>query len=806
MSNNNSTFTVTKDTVTYLFGSDGFIRKATIDGFNGTTYDVNNGDFSRMRITLADERGELVPYTTSTHSTYEHGESLFVEFPEILWKDQQGNQVPDFRLSLRYELLSSGRAFVYGFFYSNNAHSPAVNRFSLNYDWACSAFKDVRWAAIPRPKHVDGAMIQAQATGRGLQPGGSRHLEAQLLPSVSMNLRAASGECAYFESILEGANSLSGDCNDNFTDLIWQDNGDFHTEYSFIRNTPCVNKPIQIFQWRNQWGWIIKTPDKVRHLPPFNMHHYFDNYLRYPTNECLENLARQGADVLIIHENWRVDIQNGGTPYRPEELRRVIDKAHALGMRIALYMRGNERSTEETACNWFDELLQKDRDGLYMDYGGPYHLSMNDESYPDGKINFRIYLTTMENLRKRVGRDGIFYGHTGTGFSAIWYASGGCDGYVSGEGERGVMVSNRDNHSYFSMAPVGPGTMWTGAFPAYSTSRMRPFLAATGQYPHSPLGEQFLTSSLAHPREPGVNDTAFRPLWKIWRLFRNEKDINILNDYNSSGVFQNPCTDIGHYLMVSADRKRALLIVSNFATERREFTLELNRALVGFDAAGMKAFRLAPTEAAPGSASAVAPDAPAYDFALEANDVAALYFDLDEKAALAHVADFERPYPELSADNKRYLELLDEQKRFRNDQTPRKQCYVQLTVPNTNLSYEFSMVYDLYLNSMALVEFMPDGTKKRWGWISKQGFVTEEPKPEDFIWPDVYSPRVALHEILPPGPHHIGIESSHCGDPFYSFCSAQLTDDAEGTNPRNIYFRNELEPERQFLRWHINLA
>ena len=226
-----------------------------------------------------------------------------------------------------------------------------------------------------------------------------------------MNLRAVSGESAYFESIVEGANSLSGNHNDNFTDLVWKDNGDFHVEYSFVRNIPCVNKPAQLFQWRNQWGWVVKTPDKVRHLPPYHMYHYFDNFVRYPSNECLENLARSGTDVLVIHENWRFDIQNDGIPFNSAELRRVIEKAHGLGMRIALYMRGNERSSEEASCRWFGTWLKKDWDGLYMDYGGPIHLTSAEESYPDGKIEFRKYLTTMENLRKRVGRDGIFFGH-----------------------------------------------------------------------------------------------------------------------------------------------------------------------------------------------------------------------------------------------------------------------------------------------------------------------------------------------------------------------------------------------------------
>lgn len=787
--------------VSYEFGQDGLIRKVTVKGFDGAEYPVASDDFGRIRIAV--DSGELVPYSPVEPLRIQTDDAVFVEFPEILWRDADGEEVPDFRLSLRYELLSSGRAFVHAFFCSSNMHPPALRRFSLNYDWGCGAFKNVRWAVLKRPEAVDGALIQALPGGRCLSPGVSQRREGEIVPSVSMNLRAITGESAYFESIVEGANSLSGDHNDNFTDLVWKDNGDFHVEYSFIRDIPCSNKTMQLFQWRNQWGWVVKTPDRVRHLPPYHMYHYFDNFVRYPSDECLENLARSNTDVLVIHENWRFDIQNDGIPFKSAELCRVIEKAHALGMRIALYMRGNERSSEEGACRWFDTWLRKDWDGLYMDYGGPIHLTSTDESYPDGKIEFRKYLTTMENLRKRVGRDGIFFGHTGPSFSAIWYASGGSDGYVSGEGEMGVMVSSRADHEYFSMAAVATGTMWTGAFPVYSTARMRPFLAAAGQYPHCPLGEQFRSSSLAHPREPGVSDHAFRPLWKLWRFFRKEKDIRILNDYNSFGVFQSSSPETGHYLMVSADRKRAILIVSNFSDRENTFTLALNRRLCGFDAAGMQAFKLCPTEITPGKAVPLSGEV--FAFELNGNDVGAVYFESDRAFAKEQINDFEREYPPLSDDNRKYLAVLQEQEDIRHDRKPHKKCYLRLTVPNTNLSYEYSMVYDLYCNVMALVEFMPDGTKKQWGWISRKGFVTETPEPEDYIWPDVYSPRIALHEILPPGEHHLGIESLHYGQPFYSFCAAELTDDEAGTNPRTLCFRNELEPERQFLRWNIIL-
>lgn len=791
---------ISLDGVNYVFGADGFPESITLDGFNGTVIPAAGRNFSRIKIRMSDGR-KLVPYCIDEPLQTTDERALVLEYPEILWKDEAGNEITNFRLSLRYELMSRGRAFVNAFFVANDMHSPDLDDFALHFEFETADSVETKWALTPRPKIFDATMIQSMRSGRGLEPGAGTHVEKEIIPLVSANIRKANGQTAYFETFVEGENYISGDLGDCATDVTWLENGNLHTTYDFIRERPCKNKLMQLWQWRNQWGWVLKTADRVRHKPPFHMHHYFDNYVRYPSDDCLENLARSGTDVLVLHENWRQDLQNDGTPHNVKELKRVVAKAHDLGMRVALYIRGSEISSAEGACSWFDRYLKKDWDGLYMDYGGPFHNSEPDEAFPGGRLPFKGYLLRMESLRKRIGKGGIFFGHTGLSFSAIAYGAGIIDGFVSGEGEGGVMVRSRAHHEYFSMATATTGTMWTGAFPAYSTGKMRPFLAATGQYPHSPLGEQFKTCSLAHPREPGVNDIAFKPIWKIWRFFRNETDISVLNDYNSSDVFS-AAPDTGHYLMVSADKKRALFIVSNFAETEQSFTATLNPALCGFDPAGMKAYRLTPTETEPGKAVPVDAGTLSFDFTLGKWDVGAIYFETEDSGL---IAEFEAPYAPLSADNLNYLAYREEQRKLRYEPVPAKEVWMSLTVPNTNLSYEYSLAYDLYYNAMALFEIMEDGTKKRLGWVSQKGFVAEEPPPEDYIWPDVISPRIPLHEILGPGEHFIGIESVHYGGPFYSFLSAELTDTADGANPRTVYFLNELEPEREFLRWKVNI-
>ena len=163
------------------------------------------------------------------------------------------------------------------------------------------------------------------------------------------------------------------------------------------------------------------------------------------------------------------------------------------------------------------------------------------------------------------------------------------------------------------------------------------------------------------------------------------------------------------------------------------------------------------------------------------------------------------PYPEYSASNREHLIYLKEQTQLRYEPIPRKEVYIQAAVPTTDQPYEFSLLYDLYLNAMAVVEFMADGSEKILGWISKNGFVADRPEPEDYIWPDEKSPWIPLHQILEPGEHFLGIKSIHYNVPFYSFLTLDIADNPEGKEASRLCFMNELEPNREYLRWKVIL-
>ncbi len=702
-------------------------------------------------------------------------------FEEVGFADENGVLLPDLSAAVTYDFYADGTMFsrIY-FIVMSDKHKYQDLKLVVGTD--VRRFDDIRWALLHRREQFDGAMIQSLAPQRYLERGLTMECP-ETVPLASFNGFRKGAESLYMEFFMEGGATLSNKRNEADTSILWE-NGSPQIVWNF-QTVPAV-KPEVTMQLRNQWGWVIKNPPRVRHLPPFTMYHYLDNSQRYPEDAEIDALKDSGCDVLIIHENWRLDIQNNGIPFNRTRLKEVIKKAHDLGIRVALYMRGNEFSAVDTACAWFDRYLKKDFDGFYMDYGGPFcHLAGADEYFAHGKVCFRQHHNVFRKLRERCGRDGLFFSHTGPSYSAM--SMNMIDGYVSGEGERGMLVRSRQHHEYFSMAAATLGTMWTAAFPEYSTSKMVPFLALTGQYPHNPLGEQFPSSSLAHPREAGINDKVFRPLWKLWGMFRNEKDMTICNDYNSRGVF--PADEnCGHAMLISADKKRALYIVSNFAAESMEFDVTPVREKIDFDFAGKKCYTLTPQLDSPGEEKLYTSDR--LVITLDGESCAAFYFDCGDTDFSA----FRKPYHVPCASGKKFLAHQEEQKELRENPPSWDQVIFTASIPpQTAFGYEDSMLLDLYDNDSFLVELNEDGTFRKLQKLLRQDGKS--------LFSGDTSVPIELNKLLAPGKHHLAIYATHCGEVFYSFFSATL---ANGKGESyEIVFRNELEPDRAFLHFDV---
>lgn len=717
-----------------------------------------------------------------------------VEFTDLGWFDIQGNRIPDFHLSLRHELYSDGAFFTTAMLHVETSAPPAIRHFQLSLTFRLEDFEKVRGAVLPRRGMYASSDIQSAAPRQILETGEHCLLPQNQMASAGFYATRREGAALYGEFFLEGGSTLSGKLEDGHSEVVWH--GKSPTVNWCFQNRQAAT-PRRPWQWRNRWGWVIAPPATERRLPPQVIYQYIDNYRHYPDKAELESIADAGCRTLILHSNWRRDAKNGGVPYRQQRFREIIGYAHSRGIRVAVYVRGNEKEIREEAAAWFGHYMQYDFDGLYMDYGSPLCLNEPpDEDFPGGTVCFYRHYRNLRRLRRRVGKHGIIISHTGTDFSALGLSL--TDGYISGEAERGVLIRNRYEHEYFTMAGAAVGTLWSAAFPEYSTIAIIPFLAATGQAPHSPLGIQFKSSSLQHPPEPGINDSAFRPLWRLWGLFAGESDITVFNDYNSCGIFE-PEPGRGYYLMISNDRKRALLIVSDFGSGRGRFSIKWEKT--GFDPSGKYCRRLRPGLQSPGTADlwehewfeADFQGYPAMAFFWSAEPA-----DLQEYSASRH---------QCGARGREYLEKLAEQRRLRSVECNSGNPVFRVVLDNSICtSLEDSNYFDLFDNRLELVILQGSGKLKKVGEIGRTSFYPDGICPgEDQLLPGDTSLTLPLHTLLPPGRYRLGIRSIHRGEPFYSLISVQLKNIDDGAGWRQLDFYNDLEPDRSLLTWECEI-
>ena len=715
-----------------------------------------------------------------------------LEFADLSWSDgETGRIIPDFHLGMRYELFSNGAFFATAIFHGENSEAPMIRSFRLRQGMRCRGFSRVRGQVVTRKGQFQAADMQSDLTRPNFEIGEDHRWKDNLLPQVRFYGFRDGGPSFYGEFFLESGATLSGKPEDGSTSICWQD-GDPQITWEF-QNCPA-SAGRRPWRWRNRWGWILTPPPERRSHAPQIMYHFIDNYRHYPDEAELEEIISSGCTLFIIHSNWRRDAANDGVPYDPGRFPAIVRRLHEKGIRVAVYCRGNEKEIVESGAEFFDRYLVKDFDGLYIDYGGPL---CRDEAPGEfaccGSILFYAYHAAFRRLRRRVGEKGLLLIHTGADFSNL--IMGMADGYVSGEAERGMLIRSREEHEFHTRAGAAVGTLWSAAFPEYTTLPIIPMIASTGQSPHSALGVQFKSSSLAHPPVPGINDTVFRPLWRIWSCFTDEEDVRVFCDYNSSGIFSDAA--FGHYLMISADGKRALLVVADFGrTGTDSFRADWEKT--GFSPAGKDCFRLRPTLTGPGKAEPYGKEELCPEF--RGYPAVGFYWG-DIKPA---VRDFAKPYPALGASGKRYLQQVEEQRKLRETLCGRELAFRVFCDNSICTTLESSNYFDLWDNRFYLTERGNDGAWHELGEIGRKGLYRDGDVPEEErLRPGESSEEIRLDGLLPPGTHRLAVLSRHFGQPFYSLITLLFRSGADGE--RAMEFCNDLEPDRSCITWQCTI-
>lgn len=733
-----------------------------------------------------------------------------LEMQELAWRDEEGNLIPDFHLAMRYELFDDGAFFATALFHGENSEPPDVRAFELKLSLLCDDASRVRCDAVPRSRRFQSADIQAMSAPTGQVPtdapqqssqsadiqvmSGQKAFERNQPQTYQGNLLSlarfyAYGEGApslYGEFFLESGATLSGKAEDGETRIVWED-GNPSVIWNFqARETSSGHRR---WFWRNRWGFVLNPPPVKRNLAPQHIYQFIDNYRHYPEDGELEEIIQSGCTLFIIHSNWRRDAANDGVPYNSQRFSRIVERLHQSGIRVAVYCRGNEKEIVEEAASFFSRYLQRDFDGLYVDYAGPLCIDEGPtEEAPGGSILFYRYYQNMRRLRERVGKDGVLIFHTGAGFSNLAMAQ--VDGYISGEAERGALIRNRQEHEYYTRAAAAIGTLWSAAFPEYTTPAIIPMLAATGQAPHSPLGIQFKSSSLAHPPVPGINDRVFHPLWKIWRLFAHEMRVSMFTDYNSRGLFGDD--GLGHCLLLSEDRKRALLVLSDFG--KMSGNVSVNWQACGYSIEGKRCYLLSPgpdgsNPPAPWNGATLTPEFAGYP-------AMAFYFSDASEPLKGYVT---APIS-IGPEGRRYLEHIEQQRELRQSMCG-KEIHLRVTFDNSICTtLENSNFFDLFNERIYLMLRNEDGTLRKLGEIGRRGLCTEGEVPdEERLRPGDVSASVALKPLLGAGHHRLAVQSFYFGQPFYSLLTLLLR--ADDGQERQMEFWSDLEPDRSCITW-----
>lgn len=784
-------FTLKTSTAEYLFTTDcgGFPSKATVIESDGSCFTIWNLPHSVFSVQTADG---TVYHPAGDSGTpvrcYSYDGAKVVELSRIPWKSTGNRLLKDLYLSLKWEFFPDGAVFCDLFLFYASLDTELLQDFKLTIPLDFSGFDDMKWSFRKFPgKAADATVIQEMPPERFLPGNDSRTLPDSLFTQVNFNAMRKKGPSFFAELLLEGNNSLFNyDLKDTSSSIISGKQG-FTVEWNFQTRLKG-GRSFPALHWRNRFGMLLRPAPVKRNLPPMHIYHYIDNFKRFPSDEQIRMIAESGASVLILHDCWRFDTQNGGIPYDESEFHHGVALAHQYGLRVVLYLRGNEISVREDAAGWFDTWLLRNFDGLYMDYGGPFgYMNPGDENFPGGRIAFREYYKNMRALRERVGKNGIFYSHTGTGYSGI--ATSFFDGYVSGEGERGILIHGRREHEYFSMTAVSPGTMWTAAFPEYSSPRMIPFLAAAAQSPHIPLGKQIKSSSLQHPPVPGISDTAFRKLLSIWSLLGSGRQYGLeyYTDFNSRGIFCNDPAETAHCLILAPGKTYGIMTLSNCSGKNR-------KVKAAFQLHGK--FSKYKFYAIPGEKN------PAEIKELEPFEVVGAIVALNDRAMRQAMKNRRYRNQKSEPEVRNYLDFIEKQKALRIPDKASKRNDLIVFLPTRITSHERSLMNDLYDVAFELRERLANGKIKSFGYISKQGLLKTVPQEIDRLHPGDHSEIIDLSQIFGSGKHVVEIYSTYKGEPFYSFIAVEFASDIK---QGRIEFVNELEEDRAILHWNISV-
>lgn len=773
--------------------NDGFPSRITQFLRNGRVADVVHTDSTWLSVRLSDGRIAL-PVVDERHAPIvrkDSYDSTRMQYANIGFM-AEGEQLDGWHLNLDYEIIPDGNCFVDISFQVISENKPGIESFMLRIPMDFGKEDDVTFGYWPRPKAVDPTGISIVGDFiRGIHE--KKELSFDFTPPcISFDFGRKDRPSRHIEWLFEDQFSLDDDPHHVKTHLTWE-NGSPVLEYEFagqpVKPTCCP------YYWHNKMSFFLGQTPKIRDKAPMRFYHCIDAFERIPTVDRVRQMAAEGADMLALHDAcWRTDIRNGGNAEDEKAFDEMIAECHRHDIRVTPYFRGSEESAKDDSCDWFRHYLQKDYDGLYSDYGSALGFHYMNERYPAGHIAFKRHYKHYKRIREEtVGNDGLLTVHTGP-FLSSCVIGGLVDGYVSGEGERGIMLRSRRENAYFSAVTVAPPSLWTAEFPDYRTGKMLPFMANIGQYPHVILGEQRKSAAYAHPMEPG-NVTFARPLWRLYGLMKNERRIRFDNDLcDETIICDSYDTGLSRFTMQDGSR---LYIMSNFASYERSCSsnITLNTE------EGEKAFRLnvnyesCTAEAIPfgGKVGAILP----------AHGICGFLVCRNNEKWASRLELFVTPYPEMFPAAKAYEEKLKWAYDQRFTTEPWKKIYMKVMTPYYPGNLEADFFIESYQTTNRLYATDERGNRVLLGYLSKLGLTETEPPVSECMWQGEETDWIPLHKHLKPGKYRMEVHTSQGGNDDACRYHILLSESMDADNARDVSFYLALNDKKSSLTFDV---
>lgn len=725
-------------------------------------------------------------------------ESVLLYFDRIPFAQADGTRHPDLNISLEYEIFRDGTGFCLFFLQGESLEGVEVERLSLRLGFSPPPAWNTDWAFWQFPKKIDGADIQAWSRfGRKIPGTESREFSGEIAPFVGFDTGEDWRRTHHVEFFLENADALSN-TTDGLSTHVGPDDEKLGVTWN-IQDRPWRRTPGRSVFYRNTFGFCLTRSQRTLKRAPLRIYHYFDNFRHYPSEDIIADIKHAGADTLILHENWRLDIRNGEFISDPKALQSTLDACHRHGIRCGLYFRGNDNSIRERGAEFLAPYLRKDWDGLYLDYGSPFTYLGHEEFAPGGRLHFREYHRMLRKLRAFVGEDGFLLSHSGSFFCALAHAS--LDGYYGGEQEQGRLLESREHHAYFAGLAVAPAYWWTAAFPIYRSPRAVAMMAATLHAPVVNFGMQFPCSSLHQPPSPASNDFA-RRIWMLWGLMDDRGPLQVRDTHRSPEAFECPAESVAPAAfwdregngIVTAANLSAEAVTADITIREKNLAGAGEKFLIPLRWEGDRVQADSPRPLVDGRI-------PAMDLA--PYEVAGWLVTADPSAWRERLEACSRPPVWQSKETAEWNAFVEEQRQLREEAPAWAECHLQLSFPNWPNAYEDSIWIDLFNNDLVL-EALKDGepqTVHRLGFVDRQGLHSEPGRPEDRLFAQDRSPWVNLGKALAAlptdfHPTHLRLASRKNGAPFYLFFRIYLSPEPALTpDSRTLEFCVDLDED-----------